>query len=84
MKKSRFFSKIYQNTHLWIILTCIGVWILVFCNLFSRNKTVDVYVVGGQVEVSNTIDACVSNTVDVNIDKFNGLKRLSIPVNKLY
>lgn len=59
MKKDNFITKFYRNTHLWIVLMCIGVWILVFQNCCSNNRVKDVYVVGGEVEAE------VTNSVDV-------------------
>ena len=67
MNKNNFFVRFYRNTHLWIVLTCIGVWILVFQN-FGTGGAKDVYVVGGEVEAE------VNNTVDVNLHKFNGYR----------
>ena len=49
------------------MLTCIGVWILVFQN-FGTGGAKDVYVVGGEVEAE------VKNTVDVNLHKINGYR----------
>lgn len=74
MQKPSIITKIYRNTHLWIVLTCIGVWILVFLNIFGTKGTTDVYVVGGEIEadVSNTVNTNVSNTVDVNLHEING------------
>lgn len=67
MNKNNFFVRFYRNTHLWIVLTCIGVWILVFQN-FGTGGAKDVYVVGGAVEAE------VNNTVDVNLHKINGYR----------
>ncbi len=67
MNKNNFFVRFYRNTHLWIVLTCIGVWILVFQN-FGTGGAKDVYVVGGEVEAE------VNNTVDVNLHKINGYR----------
>lgn len=67
MNKNNFFVRFYRNTHLWIVLTCIGVWILVFQN-FGTGGAEDVYVVGGEVEAE------VNNTVDVNLHKINGYR----------
>lgn len=67
MKRNNFFVKFYHNTHLWIVLTCIGVWILVFQN-FGTKGAKDVYVVGGEVEAE------VRNTVDVNLYEINGYR----------
>ena len=66
--KNNFFVKIYSNTHLWIVLTCIGVWVLVFINLFGAKGTTDVYVVGGEVEA----EVSVPDMVDVNLQGING------------
>ena len=67
MNKNNIFVRFYRNTHLWIVLTCIGVWILVFQN-FGTGGAKDVYVVGGEVEAE------VKNTVDVNLHKINGYR----------
>ncbi len=67
MNKNNIFVRFYRNTHLWIVLTCIGVWILVFQN-FGTGGAKDVYVVGGEVEAE------VNNTVDVNLHKINGYR----------
>lgn len=71
MKNNNFFVKFYRNTHLWIVLTCIGVWILVFQN-FGTGGAKDVYVVGGEIgaEVSGSVS--VDNIVDVDLRKING------------
>jgi hypothetical protein len=66
------FSKLYHNTHLWIVLTCIGVWLLVFQNFFSGTK--DVYVVGGEIESEVSGNVSVDNTVDVNLQRINGYR----------
>ena len=63
MNKKNFFVKFYHNTHLWIVLTCIGVWILVFQNVGTKGVE-DVYVVGGNVSVDNT--------VSVDLQRING------------
>lgn len=67
MKKTNYITKIYRNTHLWIVLMCIGVWVLVFQN-FGIGGGKDVFVVGGE------IDANVTNTVDVNLSEINGYR----------
>ena len=73
MNKNNFFVKFYRNTHLWIVLTCIGVWILVFHN-FGTGGAKDVYVVGGEVEAEVSGNVSVDNTVDVNLHKINGYR----------
>ena len=72
MEKTNFIKKIYRNTHLWIVLTCIGVWVLVFINLFGNKGTTDVYVVGGEVDAEVSGSVSVPNMVDVNIQGING------------
>lgn len=59
MNRNNFFVRFYRNTHLWIVLMCIGVWILVFQNCCSGSRVKDVYVVGGEIEAE------VTNSVDV-------------------
>lgn len=65
MNKNNVFVRFYRNTHLWIVLTCIGVWIIVFQN-FGTGDAKEVYVVGGEIEAE------VSNTVDVDLRRING------------
>lgn len=71
MNKNNFFVRFYRNTHLWIVLTCIGVWILVFQN-FGTGGAKDVYVVGGEVEAEVSGSVRVPNMVDINIQGING------------
>lgn len=71
MNKNNFFVRFYRNTHLWIVLTCIGVWILVFLN-FGTGGAKDVYVVGGEVEAEVSGSVRVPNMVDINIQGING------------
>ena len=75
MKKTNYITKIYRNTHLWIVLMCIGVWVLVFQN-FGIGGGKDVFVVGGEIDanVGGEIDANVTNTVDVNLSEINGYR----------
>lgn len=73
MKKNNFFVKFYRNTHLWIIFTCIGVWILVFQNFItSTDDAKNVYVVGGELEAEVSGSVYVPNMVDVNLQGING------------
>ncbi|MBR6131766.1 MAG: hypothetical protein IKQ20_07900 [Bacteroidales bacterium] len=72
MNKDNFIKRIYHNTHLWIVLTCIGVWVLVFQNF--RIGTKEVYVVGGEVEAEVSGNVSVDNTVDVNLHEINGYR----------
>lgn len=72
MEKTNFIKRIYRNTHLWIVLTCIGVWVLVFINLFGTKGTTDVYVVGGEVDAEVSGSVRVPNMVDVNLQGING------------
>lgn len=71
MNKNNFFVRFYRNTHLWIVLTCIGVWMLVFQN-FGTGGAKDVYVVGGEVEAEVSGSVRVPNMVDINIQGING------------
>lgn len=71
LNKNNFFVKFYHNTHLWIVLTCVGVWILVFQN-FGTKGAKDVYVVGGEIEAEVSGSVRVPNTVDVNLSEING------------
>lgn len=73
MNKNNFFVKFYHNTHLWIVLTCMGVWILVFQNIGTK-ETKNVYVVGGEVEAEVSGNVSVDNTVDVNLHEINGYR----------
>lgn len=73
INKNNFFIRFYHNTHLWIVLTCIGVWILVFQN-FGTKGAKDVYVVGGEVEAEVSGKVSVDNTVDVNLYEINGYR----------
>lgn len=73
MNKNNFFVKFYHNTHLWIVLICIGVWILVFQNIGTKGAK-DVYVVGGEVEADVSGNVSVDNTVDVNLYEINGYR----------
>lgn len=71
MNKNNFFVKFYHNTHLWIVLTCIGVWILVFQNIGTKGAK-DVYVIGGELEAEVSGNVSVDNTVDVDLRRING------------
>lgn len=71
LNKNNFFIKFYHNTHLWIVLTCVGVWILVFQN-FGTKGAKDVYVVGGEIAAEVSGSVRVPNTVDVNLSEING------------
>ena len=71
MKLPDYLSKLYRNTHLWIVVTCIGVWILVFQNIVTKD-TKNVYVVGGKIESEVSGNVRVPNMVDVNIQGING------------
>jgi hypothetical protein len=64
-------SNLYINTHLWIFLTCIGVWILVLQN-FMRDNGKDVYVEGGTIKAEVNGSVKIPNMVDVNIQGING------------
>lgn len=70
MKKNNIFVKFYHNTHLWIVLTAIGVWVLVFQHFGSQN----VYAVGGELDAKVSGNVNVSNMVDVNLQGINGYK----------
>ena len=79
MRESNTFKKIYRNTHLWIVLTCIGVWFLVIIHLTETGEK-NVYVKGGllEAEVTGNVgvrgNVSVDNTVDVNLYEINGYR----------
>lgn len=73
MQNSNIIKKIYQNTHMWIVFMCIGIWVLVFQNL-GIGKTKDVYVVGGEIESHVNGSVSIDNTVDVNLHEINGYR----------
>lgn len=74
--------KMYSNSQVWIMAIAIGVWLIVFQNfgVFSKEKSLSVYVVGGDidanvcgsVDVDNTVDVNVDNMIDVNLQAING------------
>ena len=73
MNKNNLFLRLYRNTHLWIVIMCIGVWVLVFQNFGTRGAK-DVYVVGGEIESQIKGNVSVDNTVDVNLHEINGYR----------
>ena len=73
MKIKDFIKKTYANTYLWIVLTCLGVWILVFLNIGSKGVK-PVYVVGGDIDADVSGTVSVDNTVNVNLHEINGYR----------
>lgn len=73
MNRNNIFVRAYHNTHLWIVLTCFGVWILVFQNI-GTNGVQNVYVVGGELDANVSGNVSVDNTVDVNLYEINGYR----------
>ena len=64
-------QRFYGNKQLWIVFTCVGVWLIVLQNfgVFSKSSGAQsVYVVGGEVDanVSGSVD--VDNTVPVYVE----------------
>jgi len=55
--------EIIENKTIWLILICIGVWVLVFQNIGDK----DVYVTDGYITVTDgNIDANVRGEVSVD------------------
>lgn len=71
MEKFRnLFHQFYRNRQLWIIFTCMGVWMIVLQNfgVFSKKSGAQsVYVVGGRVDADVSGSVEVDNTVPVYV-----------------
>lgn len=68
-KLKKLLQRFYGNMQLWIIFTCVGVWLIVLQNfgVFSNKSggAQSVYVVGGDIDANVRGSVDVDNTVDV-------------------